>query len=53
VTSLIGTVDEFNAGPLFAAPQSYESMAGSLKELENTLRDFRGNPRKYLRLKIF
>jgi len=53
VTSMIATVDEFNAGPMFAAPQTYESMTGSLKELENTLRDFRGNPRKYLRLKVF
>lgn len=53
VTSLIATVDGVNTGPLFAAPQAYESWTGSMEELAKTLKDFREDPRKYLRLKIF
>jgi phospholipid/cholesterol/gamma-HCH transport system substrate-binding protein len=53
VTSLTASVDSVNAGPLFAAPQQYESWTGMLKETEKTMKDFRENPRKYLRLKIF
>ena len=38
---------------LFGAPQTYESLTGTAKNLEATMKDFRENPRKYLRLKIF
>jgi phospholipid/cholesterol/gamma-HCH transport system substrate-binding protein len=51
--SVTRTVDDINAGPLFAAPQTYESLNGFARELESTMRDFRGNPQKYLRIKIF
>jgi phospholipid/cholesterol/gamma-HCH transport system substrate-binding protein len=47
------TVDQLNAGPLFAAPQTYESLNGMARELEKSMRDFRGNPKKYMRLKVF
>ena len=53
VVGLIATVDSVNAGPLFAAPQTYEEWNGMLRDLEKTMRDFRENPRKYLRLKVF
>lgn len=53
IASMTQTVDQINAGPLFAPPQTYESWNGSLRELATTLRDFRENPRKYLRLKVF
>lgn len=53
VVSMIATVDNVNAGPLFAAPQSYEEWNGMLRDLERTMKDFRENPRKYLRLKVF
>lgn len=53
VFSMTASVDNVNAGPLFAAPQTYESWNGMLRDLETTMRDFRGNPRKYLRLKVF
>ena len=42
-----------SAGELLTSPQLYESLAGSLKNLEDLLRDFNGNPRKYLRVKVF
>ena len=47
------SVDQFNAGPIFAAPQAYESLNGMARELEKTVREFRGNPKKYMRLKVF
>jgi len=53
VTSLTASVDGINAGPLFAAPQAYESWTGTMKNLEETVKDFRENPKKYLRLKVF
>jgi len=33
--------------------QAYESMVGSMAELQQSIGDFRRNPRKYLRLKVF
>jgi phospholipid/cholesterol/gamma-HCH transport system substrate-binding protein len=53
VASIARSVDEINSGPIFGAPQSYESMNGLLRELTETMRDFRGNPRKYMRIKVF
>jgi phospholipid/cholesterol/gamma-HCH transport system substrate-binding protein len=53
VTTLTRSVDEINTGPMFGSPQMYESWSGAARELEQTMRDFRGNPQKYLRLKVF
>jgi phospholipid/cholesterol/gamma-HCH transport system substrate-binding protein len=53
LTSLARSIDEFNHGPVFGAPQTYESLTGSAREMEKTMRDFRQNPRKYLRIKLF
>jgi phospholipid/cholesterol/gamma-HCH transport system substrate-binding protein len=39
-------------GQLIRDPQVYESINGSLHSLEETLRDFRENPRKYLRYQV-
>ncbi len=44
---------EGKAGDLLINPQLYESLAGSLKSLGEVLKDFNGNPQKYLRLKVF
>ncbi|HVW09076.1 MAG TPA: MlaD family protein [Bryobacteraceae bacterium] len=44
---------EGQLGELLTSPQKYESLAGSLKNLDDFLKDFRSNPRKYLRLKLF
>ena len=41
------------AGELLVNPQLYESLVGSLKSLGDLLKDFDGNPRKYLRTKLF
>lgn len=53
VVKLTRSVEEVNTGGLFAAPQAYESWTGMTRELETSVKDFREDPRKYLRLKIF
>jgi phospholipid/cholesterol/gamma-HCH transport system substrate-binding protein len=47
------SVDSFNGGPLLESQQTYESLLGATREMEHTLKDFRSNPKKYLRLKVF
>jgi phospholipid/cholesterol/gamma-HCH transport system substrate-binding protein len=44
---------EGRAGRLLTNQQLYESLNGSLKSMETLLRDFREDPRKYLRIKAF
>ena len=51
-------VDSINAGEtqlgaLLADSQLYESLTGSTGEMQQFVGDFRRNPRKYLRLKVF
>jgi phospholipid/cholesterol/gamma-HCH transport system substrate-binding protein len=41
------------AGELLLSPQLYESLSGALRELQNTLKDVHGDPKKYLRYKVF
>jgi len=41
-----------SAGRLLADAQLYESLNGSLQHLEALLKDLRGNPQKYLRIKV-
>jgi phospholipid/cholesterol/gamma-HCH transport system substrate-binding protein len=44
---------EGRGGELLTSPRLYESLVGSLQSLEALLKDFRGNPKKYLRTKLF
>jgi phospholipid/cholesterol/gamma-HCH transport system substrate-binding protein len=44
---------EGKGGRLLANAELYESLNGSLRRMEAFLRDFRENPRKYLRVKPF
>ncbi len=44
---------EGQAGRLLTNAQLYEALNGSLRNMEELLRDFRENPRKYLRFKPF
>ena len=58
VRTLGQIVDSVNSGDSqigvwMANSQLYESLTGSTREFEQTLGDFRRNPRKYLRLKVF
>jgi phospholipid/cholesterol/gamma-HCH transport system substrate-binding protein len=51
--SLIESVDAFNRGPAMTTSQVYDNLNGAAREFEDTLRDFRQNPRKYMRIKVF
>jgi phospholipid/cholesterol/gamma-HCH transport system substrate-binding protein len=49
----IRMVDEFNVTPMLLTTAVYDNLNGMAKELQGTVKDFRGNPRKFLRLKVF
>ncbi len=56
LAALIESVDAFNmgqgAGRMLTDPQPYESLNGSLRELEQSVREFRADPRKFLRIRF-
>jgi phospholipid/cholesterol/gamma-HCH transport system substrate-binding protein len=51
--ALIQKVDEANSSPLLEASQAYEQLDGAARELRDALKDFREDPQKFLRLKLF
>jgi phospholipid/cholesterol/gamma-HCH transport system substrate-binding protein len=53
ISSLIRAVDEFNAGPALSSSQLYDSLNGASKQLGETLRDLRLDPKKFLRIQVF
>ena len=53
VLSLIRSVDEMNANPLFSTSQTYDNLNGFAREWRDTAKDFREHPGKFLRLKVF
>jgi phospholipid/cholesterol/gamma-HCH transport system substrate-binding protein len=51
------TIDKVNSGQgtlgqLMVNPALYESLTGSTRELQGLLKDFRGNPKKFLSIKL-
>lgn len=53
VLSLIESVDAFNHAPAMTTSQAYDNLNGLAREFQDTVRDFRQNPRKFLRMKVF
>jgi phospholipid/cholesterol/gamma-HCH transport system substrate-binding protein len=53
VSSLIRAVDEFNAGPALTSSELYDSWNGAARQLGETIKDLRSDPRKFLRMKLF
>jgi len=53
VASLIGSVDALNAAPMLSTSQAYDNLNGFAREWRDTVRDFRQDPRKFLRTKLF
>jgi phospholipid/cholesterol/gamma-HCH transport system substrate-binding protein len=53
LSGVIQKVDEVNAMPMFSSSEMYDNLNGAAAQMRNTVKDFRENPRKYLRLKIF
>jgi hypothetical protein len=45
LASLIQTVERMSADPMFATSQTYDNVNGLVKELRDTMKDFRGNHR--------
>jgi phospholipid/cholesterol/gamma-HCH transport system substrate-binding protein len=53
VAAISRQVDEFNAGPMLTTSAVYDNLQGMAKELQATTKEFRENPRKFLRIKLF
>jgi len=53
VTMLIRQVDEFNASPLMTRSDAVESLTGMARELQVTVKEFRSDPKKFLRMRLF
>ncbi|MEO8594204.1 MAG: MlaD family protein [Candidatus Solibacter sp.] len=53
IEDMMRKVAEFDASPGMATPAVYDNLAGMAKELESTTKEFRANPQKYLRVKVF
>lgn len=53
VASIIRGVDDFNAGPLLTSTHGYENLNGAASDTAKTVREFRTDPRKFVRLKLF
>ncbi len=51
--SLIDAVAQFNSGPMLTSTQTYDALEGAARELRDSMRDIRENPKKYLRMKLF
>lgn len=52
-SALIRQVDEFNAGPMLTNSAVYDNLQGMAREFQTTTREFRQNPQKFLRIKLF
>jgi phospholipid/cholesterol/gamma-HCH transport system substrate-binding protein len=58
VAAWIENVDALNSGEgamgqMLSNAQAYESLNGALQQLHSTMKEFREDPRKFLRLKMF
>ena len=53
IASIARQVDDINANPLLNVADVYERFNGAARDIQHTVKDFRENPRKYLRLKVF
>jgi phospholipid/cholesterol/gamma-HCH transport system substrate-binding protein len=57
LTKIDTTIDKLNSGQgtigqLMVNPQLYDSVNGATREMHGLLRDFRANPKKFLRIKL-
>ena len=53
LASLAARIDEFEATPMLRNSMAYDNLSGSLHEIQNSVHDFRNNPSKFLRIKLF
>ena len=50
---IIRQVDEFNASGMLTTSAAYDNLAGMAKEFQARGKEFRENPRKFLRIRLF
>jgi phospholipid/cholesterol/gamma-HCH transport system substrate-binding protein len=53
LASFLQNMDEIAASPLLGTSAEYENWTGMAKELGDGIKDFRQDPQKYLRIKLF
>lgn len=53
LSSLIRSVDQFQAVPEMRNSLTYDNLTGSLREVRGSMKEFRENPKKFLRIKLF
>lgn len=53
LNSLIREVDQFNASSGFSTSLAYDNLTGAMRQMQTSVRDFRQNPKKYLRIQLF
>jgi hypothetical protein len=46
-------VDQFAVNPMMIGTDTYENLPGMAREMQTQMKDFRENPKKFLRLKMF
>jgi phospholipid/cholesterol/gamma-HCH transport system substrate-binding protein len=51
--ALLAAVQSFNANPLLTSTADYETITGMAREFNRTVHEFRQDPKKFLRLKVF
>jgi phospholipid/cholesterol/gamma-HCH transport system substrate-binding protein len=51
--SLIEGVDNLNTSPLLTTTEMYDNLNGFAQQVGANIRDFRQNPQKYLRIRVF
>ena len=51
--AIVRQVDEFNAGGMLTTSAVYDNLTGMAKEVQAGTKEFRENPRKFLRIKLF
>jgi phospholipid/cholesterol/gamma-HCH transport system substrate-binding protein len=53
IANLIRQVDGFVVSPILSRTDTYENLNGMARELQRTVHEFREDPRKFLRVKLF
>jgi hypothetical protein len=51
--AIVRQVDEFNAGGMLTTSAVYDNLQGMAKEVQAGTKEFRENPRKFLRITLF
>ncbi len=53
LTTLIESMDQFNESPVLSTSEMYDNLNGLANQLRGNIHDFRQDPQKFLRIKIF